>query len=81
MASDLPVRATLSFMPAFEDARTHAQKCDAVTVVGVHIGLHLKDKSGNLVVVRRNFTVGGRLQAGRRRVVRDIAQSSATEKS
>ena len=33
---------------AFEVARRHADKGDAVAVLGVHVGLHLEDKAGNL---------------------------------
>jgi threonine dehydrogenase-like Zn-dependent dehydrogenase len=57
---------------ALEGARTQAHEGDPVAVLRVHVGLHLEDKAGDLVLFRHDGPPAGRrLGVGRRGVVGD----------
>ena len=62
----------LQLHAALEPARGQAQERDPVTMVGVHIGLDLKDKAGNLRVARHHVSFSASAQGlqrlGRRRI-------------
>jgi hypothetical protein len=59
------------FHAALERARDQPHERDPVAVLRVHVGLHLKDETADLVAPGRNFPGIGRLGARRRRIARN----------
>ena len=56
---------------AFEGSGAQPHECDAVTVLRIHIGLHLENEASDFFFGRINITLGTGLWTRRRRIFCD----------